>query len=140
MRIIWDNEQTRVESGAYYLTIRTGMSVTARNVVQALRMAHSSEGAQLWADIMNAGATIPPLTEQDATAYPGIPELFPVTFDTSMGRKHFVYAFGVVPNGGRRGKQYTGEFRLVIVTADEIEAVLDSVFDLSRFIEKGLAA
>ncbi len=140
MKIMWDSEQTRVESGSFYLTIRTGMSITARNVVQALRMVNAVEGARLWDAIMEAGNTIPPLTEQNATAYPGIPELFPVSFDTSTGRKHFVYAFGVVPNGGRRGKQMTGEFRLVIVTAEELADALDNVFELSKFIERGLAA
>lgn len=140
MKIVWDAEQTRVESGSYYLTIRTGMSVAARNTVQALKMTHSKEGHQLWDDLMYAGKSIPPLTEQDADRYPGIPELFPASFDTPTGRKEFVFVFGIVPNGGRRGKQFTGDFRLVIITIDEVGDALEQVFDLEKFIERGLVA
>lgn len=133
LKIDWDVQTTPYVDNAAYITIRTGRSRAYRNVLNGLAVRDPARAARIRQDMdvlmhhvsQNGG---------EALTAPHIPEMYIVSFDTYQA----VIVSSVLFTGLSLHGRLIGEFKLVIVMADEMDACLTEVYKLDKYVEAAL--
>lgn len=133
MKLLWDDVTTPVQTDRYALVIRTGVTQRVNNIMEVLRRTQPRIAVAIergWAD--EAGRAVS--SSMDAGDYPNVPEMLIMRFQAANRVIVFVLIFGIVLNGSRKGKLLQGEFRCVLVEAEEVGDALDRVFNLEKLL------
>lgn len=132
--IKWDNQITAVDTDKYSIRIRTGMSVLLSNRITSFKMRQPAQGVitenRLWM-VMNR-ISMEQLHRRSRAGFPDV-RLYDIYHTT--GCFTFAVVFGIVLNGGRKGRLLTGEFRFVVVTDEELDDCLSRVFEIEKLVE-----
>lgn len=120
------------ESERFCVRVLTGSSQRLDNTLEALRRTHPREGVAVYNALANLANA---LSQVDGTrCLPNVPEIAHWSLLTSAGRLSVVIVFGIVLNGSKRGKLLLGDFYFALIDECELEAVLDSVWQLERVL------
>lgn len=126
--IHWDAPTTRAASDKYDLVVTTGASILLRNRLTVLALRDAVAGVEADNAIMQQLATLTD-TNPATHAVPGQPEIHHFTV---MDNMVIVAVLGIVLNGSRRGKLLQGEFRFVVITPEQLDDCLKSVFNVKE--------
>lgn len=126
LRVAWDDERTTVSTERFRVTIRTGMTVLARNAFTVLAMTAPLAKVKLWDAMLELAGTISNIEGSGALDAVGVPAF--LLLDAYGVR--MAVGYGFVPSGVRQRGQIHGEFRLVFMTRDEVPDSLTDVFGL----------
>jgi hypothetical protein len=137
LQIRWDNEITRFRDERFDLRIRTGQSQAIRNLLTGLRVRDAGRAQRVERAIFAIAEQLSQ-SLQGADPYPGVPEMVYGRIQDGQREVEICVVSGIVPNGSRRGSALSGEYRLVVIRADELEACLSRVFDFERLLGKAV--
>lgn len=124
--VAWDTDATTVSTERYRATIRTGMTVLARNAFTVLAMTAPLAKAKLWDAMLAEARKLGSVLDSGALDVAGVPAF--VLLDACGA--HMAIGYGFVPSGACQRGQVHGEFRLVFMTEDEVPDSLTDIFGL----------
>lgn len=132
LRLDWDAETKTWVDKQTYLTIRTGRSRAYRNIMAGLGVREPARAARLTQDMT---ALLTAISEQggDALNMPNIPEFETVKFEGY----EVVIAHGIIYTS-KTATRLVGDYKLVIVMMEEMDAVLTEVFHLEKYVQASL--
>jgi hypothetical protein len=134
LKLDWDAETTPYIDNACYITVRTGRSRAYRNVLNGLAVRNPSRAARIREDM---DALLLKVSESGGNALctPNVPEMVIVKFDSY----EVVVIHGIVFTSQTAGGRLVGDFKLLIVMIDEMDAVLTDEFKLEAYIRSALS-
>lgn len=125
--INWDNKVSSGETDRYSLRIRTGCSILLSNRITVLKLREPVDGVAVQQQIfkiLNRISREHPASKQAA----GDPEIRYYGIPRAVGTFTFAVVWGIVLNGSRKGKLLQGEYRFVILCAEQLDDCLKRVF------------
>jgi hypothetical protein len=134
LRLDWDTETTPYIDNACYITVRTGRSRAYRNVLNGLGVRQPARAARIREDM---DALLLKVSESggNALSTPNVPEMVIVKFDSY----EVVVVHGIVFTSVTAGGRLVGDFKLLIVMIDEMDAVLTDVFLIEKYVQAALS-
>lgn len=130
--INWDTKTIRHETDTMVMTIRTGSSRMLDNYITARRMRNAAAGIALHQRIMHLLKELSQRVDA-GRLLPNIPNFEVIDPYPGVSDRRIVVMFGIVTNGSKQ-RRIIGEYRFVVCMDEEVEKVLDTVFDLERTI------
>ena len=134
LRIDWDAQTTPYVDNAAYITIRTGRSRLYRNVLNGLAVRDPARAARVRQD-MDILIRVASENGGEALTAPHIPEMYIVNF----GDYQAVIVGSILFTGQSLHGRLIGEFKLLIVMAEEMDACLTEIFKLDKYVEAALS-
>lgn len=129
IKVAWDKERTNVETPTMRLVIRTGRTQAFKNWMTVMRLKDIRQ-AERFEELLNATGEYISSWPSKPTDAPNVPEILRVQ---TYGRDWCV-VWGVVLTGARRRHQRLGEYRFILCLLDELEDVLDHVFQIEKVL------
>lgn len=133
LRLDWDDQTTPYIDNSCYITVRTGRSRAYRNVLNGLAVREPARAARIRED-MDALLLKVSETGGNALCTPNVPEMVIVKFDSY----EVVVVHGIVFTS-QTAKRLVGDFKLLIVMIDEMDAVLTDEFKIERYVQAALS-
>jgi hypothetical protein len=129
LKILWDDRTLPLETERHILKIETGVSLKIKNRMTVLKMTAPEDAQHIDTQI---GLLTETLSTQssDSGDHPNVPAITRFSRRTEHGRFTAYVVWGIVLSGAtRKGKRF-GNYRFVLVAADELPDTLSTVFNL----------
>jgi hypothetical protein len=135
LRIDWDSQTTPYVDNSAYITIRTGRSRSYGNVINGLGVREPARGGRIRQDIE---LLLRKVSEKggEAMAIPNVPEMVVVKFD----KYEVAIVHGIIFTSVSLHGRLIGEYKLVVVMLEELDACLTDEFKIERYVQAALAA